>query len=139
MEEKNRKDDKKHKVALYIKDSTLDIAKELYEKDNCRSVSEFITKAIEFYGGFVTNAKLNENYVPQVVLATFKSLINSSEKRQNGSLYRIAVELSMIKNILAFQNGIGETSLNKLRGDCESEVRKINGTLSFEEAIRWQT
>ena len=83
--------------------------------------------------------KLNENYVPQVVLATFKSLINSSEKRQNGSLYRIAVELSMIKNILAFRNGIGETSLNKLRGDCESEVRKINGTLSFEEAIRWQT
>ena len=139
MEEQNRTDDKKHKFALYIKDSTLDIAKELYEKDNCRSVSEFITKAIEFYGGFVTNAKLNENYVPQVVLATFKSLINSSEKRQNGSLYRIAVELSMIKNILAFQNGIGETSLNKLRGDCESEVRKINGTLSFEEAIRWQT
>ena len=29
MEEKNRKDDKKHKFALYIKDSTLDIAKEL--------------------------------------------------------------------------------------------------------------
>lgn len=139
MEEEIRKDDKKHKFALYIKDSTLDIAKELYEKDNCRSVSEFITKAIEFYGGFVTNAKLNENYVPQVVLATFKSLIHSSEQRQNGSLYRIAVELSMIKNLLAIRNGIGETSLNKLRGDCESEVRKINGTLSFEEAIRWQT
>ena len=139
MEEEIKKDDKKHKFALYIKDSTLDVAKELYEKDNCRSVSEFIAKAIEFYGGFVTNAKLNENYVPQVVLATFKSLINSSEKRQNGSLYRIAVELSMIKNILAFRNGIGETSLNKLRGDCESEVRKINGTLSFEEAIRWKT
>ena len=62
-----------------------------------------------------------------------------SENRHNGSLYRIAVELCMIKNILAIRNGIGDITLNKLRGDCESEVRKINGTISYEDAIRWQT
>jgi hypothetical protein len=45
----------------------------------------------------------------------------------------------MIKNILAFSNGIGKVSLDKLRADCASEVKKINGTISYEEAIRWQT
>ena len=45
----------------------------------------------------------------------------------------------MIKNILAFTNKIGEAPLNKLRADCASEVKKINGTISFEDAIRWQT
>ena len=51
MKENMKEQDSKHKFALYIQDSVLDIAKDLYEKDNCRSVSEFICKAIKFYGG----------------------------------------------------------------------------------------
>ena len=45
-QEKNEKD-QKHKFALYIKDSSLDIARELYEKDNCSCISEFIEKAVK--------------------------------------------------------------------------------------------
>jgi hypothetical protein len=65
--------------------------------------------------------------------------MRDSENRHSGSLFRIAVEISMIKNLLAFSHGIGEAPLNKLRNDCISEVKKINGTISYEEAIRWQT
>jgi len=138
--EENIKDQKnKHKFALYVSDEILDIARELYERDNCRSVSEFICKAIQFYGGFVTNSKLNQDYVPQIVLSTLKAIMRDSENRHSGSLFRIAVEISMIKNLLAFSHGIGEAPLNKLRNDCISEVKKINGTISYEEAIRWQT
>ena len=138
--EENIKDQKnKHKFALYVSDEILDIARELYERDNCRSVSEFICKAIQFYGGFVTNSKLNQDYVPQIVLSTLKAIMRDSENRHNGSLFRIAVEISMIKNLLAFSHGIGEAPLNKLRNDCISEVKKINGTISYEDAIRWQT
>ena len=138
MEEKDTQD-KKRKFALYIKESTLDIARELYEQNNCNSVSEFIDKAIQFYGGFVTNSVMNEDYVPQIVLSTLKGLMHENENRHNGSLFRIAVELSMIKNLLAIRHGISDVALNKLRADCVSEVKKINGTISYEEAIRWQT
>ncbi len=137
-QEKNEKD-QKHKFALYIKDSSLDIARELYEKDNCSCISEFIEKAIKFYGGYVSNSILNEEYVPKVILLTLKSLMNDNENRHNGSLFRIAVELSMIKNILAVREGISDIALNKLRGDCVKEVKRINGTISYEEAIKWQT
>lgn len=138
--EENMKDQKnKHKFALYVSDEVLDIARNVYEQDNCRSISEFICKAIQFYGGYVTNSRMNQDYVPKIVLSTLKALMSDSENRHAGSLFRIAVELSMIKNILVFTNKIGEAPLNKLRADCVSEVKKINGTLSFEEAIRWQT
>ena len=138
--EENIKDQKnKHKFALYASDEVLDIARELYEQDNCRSVSEFICKAIQFYGGFVTNSNLNKDYVPQVVMSTLKALMRDSENRHSGALFRIAVEISMIKNLLAFRHGISEAPLNKLRNDCISEVKKINGTISYEDAIRWQT
>ena len=82
---------------------------------------------------------LCDDYLPNAVVSTLKKLIHESENRHSGSLFRIAVEISMIKNILAFTNKIGEAPLNKLRDDCVSEVKKINGTLSFDEAIRWQT
>ena len=65
--------------------------------------------------------------------------MNDNENRHNGSLFRIAVELSMIKNILAVREGISDIALNKLRGDCVKEVKRINGTISYEEAIKWQT
>ena len=139
MKENIKEKESKQKFALYIQDSVLDIARALYEQDNCRSISEFICKAIQFYGGYVTNSRMNQDYVPKIVLSTLKALMSDSENRHAGSLFRIAVELSMIKNILAFTNKIGEAPLNKLRADCVSEVKKINGTLSFEEAIRWQT
>ena len=138
MKENMKEQDSKHKFALYIQDSVLDIAKDLYEKDDCRSVSEFICKAIKFYGGYVTNTNMNQDYVPQVVLSTLKSIMHDSENRHNGSLFRIAVEISMIKNLLAIRHGISDVALNKLRNDCITEVKKINGTISYEDAIRWQ-
>ena len=42
-------------------------------------------------------------------------------------------------NILAINNGISDLALNKLRNDCIKEVKQINGSLSYEEAIKWQT
>ena len=138
MKEKMKEKENKQKFALYIQDSVLDIARALYEQDNCRSVSEFICKAIQFYGGYVANTNMNPDYVPQVVLSTLKSIMHDSENRHNGSLFRIAVEISMIKNLLAIRQGISEVPLNKLRNDCITEVKKINGTISYEDAIRWQ-
>ena len=138
MKENIKEKESKQKFALYIQDSVLDIARALYEQDNCRSVSEFICKAIQFYGGYVANTNMNPDYVPQVVLSTLKTIMHDSENRHNGSLFRIAVEISMIKNLLAIRQGISEVPLNKLRNDCITEVKKINGTISYEDAIRWQ-
>jgi hypothetical protein len=50
----------------------------------------------------------------------------------------MAVEMSMIKNILATNERITEISLSKLQGKCVEEVKRINGVLSTEEAIKWQ-
>ena len=127
-----------NRFALYISDGALDMARQWYEADNCSCISEYIEKAVQFYSGYMATDK-NENYVSDVVLSTLKGIMDDTENRHNGSLFRIAVELSMIKNILAIKNGISDLSLDKLRSDCIKEVRQINGSLSYEEAIKWQT
>ena len=134
---KSKMEEEKIRFTLWVKPSTMDEVDELMDKSNCKKTSEFIENAIKFYCGYLKNS--TQDYVPAIVLTTLKSVMADTENRHNGSLYRIAVELSMIKNLLAIRNGISDVALNKLRGDCESEVRKINGTISYEDAIRWQT
>lgn len=132
-----RNDDKKKKFALYIHESSLDIARQWYEQDNCSSISEFIEKAVQFYGGYVASER-NQNYFPNIVISTMKSIMRDSENRHNRNLYRIAVELGMLMNVVAATHGIPEEALEKLRGDCEEEIKRINGTLSLDTAVKWQ-
>ena len=131
------KKDKKNKFALYIHDSVLDIARQWYERDNCSSMSEFIEKAVQFYGGYVASEH-NPNYFPNIVISTMKSIMRDSENRQNRNLFRIAVELGMLMNVMAATHDIPEDALVKLRGDCIEEIKRINGTLSLDTAVRWQ-
>ena len=44
----------KRKFALWIRAETMEKIEALYKKDNCRSRSEFIEKAVLFYSGYLT-------------------------------------------------------------------------------------
>ena len=131
------KEDKKNKFALYIHDSVLDIARQWYERDNCSSMREFIEKAVQFYGGYVASEH-NPNYFPNIVISTMKAVMRDSENRQNRNLFRIAVELGMLMNVMAATHDIDKDALDKLRGDCIEEIKRINGTLSIDTAVKWQ-
>ena len=77
--------------------------------------------------------------LPNIVISTLKSIMRDSENRHNRNLYRIALELSMLMNVMAATHHIPEESLDKLRGECEEEIRRINGTLSLDTAVKWQS
>lgn len=136
--QEQEKTEKKSKFALYIYDSSLDVARQWYTRDDCKSISEFIEKAVLFYGGYVAS-KHNENYFPSIVIATMKSIMRDSENRYNRNLYRIAVEMSMLMNVMAATMNIPKDELEKLRRECEEEVKRINGTLSLDTAVKWQS
>lgn len=119
-------EDKKKKFALYVRDSSLDVARQWYEQDNCASISEFIEKAILFYGGYVANER-NQNYLPNIVISTLKSIMRDSENRHNRNLYRIALELSMLMNVMAATHHIPEESLPK-----HIQKRATNSNSSFK-------
>lgn len=130
-------EDKKEKFALYVRNSALDVARQWYEKDNCASISEFIEKAILFYGGYISNEH-NPNYLPKVVVSTLKSIVRDSDNQHNKMLFKLCVEISLMMNVLATTKGIKRENLEKLRQLCEEEVRKTNGTISLRKALEWQ-
>lgn len=127
----------KRKFALWIRDSTIEQAKKLYQQDNCSSISEFIEKAIIFYAGYLS-AQDNSAYLPSIITSTLKSIVAESDNRQNQLLFKLAVELAMTMNVLASMQQVDDVTLRRLRGACVQEVKRINGTLTFDDAVNWQ-
>ena len=52
--------------------------------------------------------------------------------------FKIAVELSKLSQVIAYTHDVDEESLNRLHAKCVDEVRRINGTVKFEDAYHYQ-
>ena len=129
--------DDKTRFALYAKNSTLNMVASMYKDDNCRSKSEYIENAIIFYSGYLSSNK-NSKYLPNVVTSTVKAVIEDSEDRLARIIFKLAVELAMTMNVVAFTNDIPKETLSRLRGECVREVKSVNGRFCFDDAYDWQ-
>lgn len=53
-------------------------------------------------------------------------------------LFKLAVEIAILENLIALQQDIDPLSLERLRGECVQEVKRLNGSFRFEDAAEWQ-
>ena len=127
----------KKKFALWVYPETLAKVEEIYRSDDCESKSEFIEKAIQFYIGYLQSAD-KKGYLPSVVTSTLKSIVAESDNRQNRMLFKLAVEIAIMQNLMASLNEIDPLSLERLRGECVQEVKRLSGGFTFEDALTWQ-
>ena len=132
----NRKEFKR-KFALWVKKSTLDLAKKWYQVDNCSSQSEFIKKAICFYAGYIANEQ-NSDYLSNIVVSTLKGTVAESDNKQIRMLFKLAVEMAIMMNLIAASTDVDKITLQRLRGECVNEVKRLNDSFSFEDALDWQ-
>lgn len=128
----------KVKFALWVRPDTMEGVRENYRADDCRSQSEFIEKAILFYIGYLTADK-QKSFLPSMFLSTMKGIVNESDNRICGLLFKIAVELAILQNLIAATNEVDEVTMTKLRGECIKEVKRIHGIFTMEEAMDWQS
>ena len=63
----------KNKFALWMYPETLERVEKLYREDGCKSRSEFIEKAINFYCGYLTAENYKE-YFPEVIAVSYTHL-----------------------------------------------------------------
>ena len=127
----------KRRFQLWIKPSTLEQVDKLREEDNCESRSEFIEKAVLFYSGFLTT-KDNTNYLPNIVISTLRGIIAENNNKMNRMLFKLAVEIAIMQNLIASSHDIDDISMERLRGECVKEVKLLNGSFQFEDALEWQ-
>ena len=105
---------------------------------NCRSQNEFVEKALQFYCDYVASQDCF-SVLPPMLIAALRATVQGSENHICRLLFKLAVELAILQNVVAANYGISKTDLERLRGICVNEVKKINGSITFDEAIRWQS
>ena len=126
------------RFALYTDEATLDLVEQHYKEDGCGCRSEYISKAIRYYAE-LHSLKDCRNVIPDIITSTLKDIVRESDNRQGRLLFKMAVELTILQNIVAAGNNIDVAELDRVRGICVNEVKKLNGIISFDEAVRWQS
>ena len=77
----------KSKFALWMYPETLERVEKLYQEDGCKSRSEFIEKAINFYCGYLTAENYKE-YFPEVIVSTVQGTLDSFENRMASLMFK---------------------------------------------------
>ena len=116
---------------------TLEKIGQLYTADDCRSKSEFIEKAVRFYIDHLT-AEDQRSMLPNAMLSSMKSIVAESDNRISRLLFKMAVELAVTMNVVAASSEIDDVSLERLKGECVKEVKRLNGNFTFRDANDWQ-
>lgn len=129
----------KIKFPLYVFPETMKTVDILYKSDNCSSRTEFMEKAIRFYCGYLLQNKpeLVDYLAPQLATLT-EGIVKGTEQRLTRALFKVAVELGAVSHMLAAIHGIDDDTMIKLRAMCTDEVKRINGIINFEKAVRYQ-
>lgn len=90
---------------------------------NCQSQNEFAEKAPHSYCDSLAAADCI-SVLPPVYLSALKAAIQSAEDHICRLLFKLAVELDIIMNVLAAGMEISEDALHDLWGYCVQDVKK---------------
>ena len=129
----------KVKFPLYVYPETMKTVNMIYKSDNCNTKTEFIEKAVRFYCGYLLQNKPELiNYLAPQICTITDGIIKGSEQRLARAIFKLAVEVGVQTHLLAALSDLDDTALFKLRSAVTDEVRRINGIINFEQAVREQ-
>lgn len=138
------KENKKEKVAIWMKPDMIKQIDAAYPLHEISSRSEFVCKAAEFYLGFL-QSKSNEEYVNKTTLSFLENQLGKLEGRICRQLFRMCVEYSLMANVTASQvKGMTDGLMEKLRKKCVADVKHTIGNIrydriyAFQQGILWR-
>lgn len=108
-----------------------------YKSDNCRSRSEYVSKAVLYYSGQLAS-KENDQFISTKVASLLRSIINEKQNRIEHVVFKLAVELAVTMNVVAATSAVNPETIPKLRHVCIEELKKSKGLFEFEDAYDWQ-
>lgn len=111
--------------------------KKAMEVDNCQSQNEFVEKALRYYCGYVSASNSLE-VLPPLLASAIRGSIQDTENRIARLLFKVAVELDMVMNVVAARMKTDDETLKRLRARCVQEVKQTGGAVTFDAAVKYQ-
>ena len=135
--ENEPREEVKTRIPVWLYPSTLEVVDRAAETANCKSRSEYLERAALFYAGYISGQDATA-YLPPALSKVMRGIVRDTENRICRMLFKLAVELAITMNLIAAAQDIDRVTLERLRGECVKEVKRINGAFSFDDAVDWQ-
>ena len=132
MEQENRL-----KITVWLKPDVVQRMDGWLRADNCKSRGEFAEKALRFYMGYL-GTEDNTAYLSQAILTAIQGTLDDNNNRLCRILFKCAVELNMLCHTIAAHFRTDPIHTRELRAYAVDEVKRTNGQVSFENAVRSQ-
>ena len=117
-------------------DQILKMVEDHYLDVNCKSKTEYIEKAIEYYTGQLETKK-NAQFISTQVSSMLTSLISESDHRMERIVFKLAVEIAMMMHLIARSQNVSQEDMDWLREKSIEDIKGTNGTLKFDDIYWW--
>ena len=129
--------EKKQRIAVWLYPDTLRAIDNAMEQANCKSRSELLENSARMYAGYIS-ANNALTYLPPVLVSAVRGAVQDTENRIARLLFKQAVELDMVMNVVAGTMRVDEETVKQLRATCIENVKKTGGTVTFDAAVKYQ-
>lgn len=131
------KKDNLKRIAITADEKTLELCDLMLKDGEARNRSRLIFKAVKYYYAYL-NREQNTEYLTEVSKDVFDKRLNTTEKRISTSLFKLAVEIASLMNVLAGAFELDDQKVRRMKHRVIREVKETNGWINLEGIIRYQ-
>ena len=102
-----------------------------------KSQNEYILEAVDFYTGYLLSKDGVKTLFPEL-MKSWEADMDKLENRMGSLLFKTALELNMLSNLIAADYNVSDETLYKLRARCVREVKQSKGKISLRDAMEYQ-
>ncbi|MEG2687342.1 MAG: hypothetical protein RR954_09550, partial [Christensenellaceae bacterium] len=125
----------KERVPVWLEPKAIEKLESLIPLQNVANISQLIAKAVDFYLGYIGTSDATQ-FLSETLVGVVDSSIRQTEGRNATNLFRLAVEMDIVMQILADGMDIPNEVIENLRGKAIRQVKKSNGKVKFEDALQ---
>lgn len=125
----------KERLQLRLQPETREKIQRWQSAAGCRSMNEFVEKAVNFYADYLASDDSGVLLSPAIQSAIDGQLQEFKEQVKS-LLFKQAVEMDMGISVLADCVNLDEAYLRKKRAESVASVKKFNGRLRLEQIVK---
>ena len=125
----------KERLQLRLQPGTREKIERWQSAAGCRSMNEFVEKAVNFYADYLASDDSGVLLSPAIQSAIDGQLQEFKEQLKS-LLFKQAVEMDMGISVLADCVNLDEAYLRKKRAESVASVKKFNGRLRLEQIVK---
>ncbi len=127
--------EEKYTLTIRMDDEIKQEIQERMDDAHVRSLNAFVLKAIEFYLGYLRQGK-NLNYISPILASSIKGEMKNIEHNLSEIIFKMAVQLSMLTQIVADEKEFYSDYLEELQKWCAEKVASTNGIITLEDTLK---